>query len=242
MRNCIEIVVGNTLLLFALYHIDAFPITYTQHNPSQEIWNGIGGKQKWESTNYILFSVTGGEKNNSSVSNGRRYLIEKSNGKARFEGVINGSRRIILFNFKQKRLHKIYDGDGISQDVSSYEKEFNDLLKQFDHDFATLCIPANIAQSVGEKATTKIVNAERFLQVPFQVNGQKGKALIATESGLLKQLEYDQYTISIDGYKDTGNGLILPTRFKNQTDDRQSISFQTIASFTSMESAKFEEY
>lgn len=242
MKNFIEIVVGNSLLLFALYNIDTLSISHMQHDPAQAIWNGIGGKQKWEDTNYILFSVTGGDKSTSSLSNGRRYLIDKNNGKARFEGTVNGSRHVFLFNYKQKKLNKVYEGNGNLQDISSYEKEFDNILKQFDHDFATLCIPVNVAQSIGEKATTKIVNAERFLQAPFQINGHKGKALIATESGLLKQLEYNQQAITIDGYKDTGNGLILPTRFKNQTDERQSISFQTIASFTSMENAKFEKY
>lgn len=241
MKNSIQLVIGNSLLLFVLCNFDFFAVGHAQVNPAQEIWSGIGGKEKWEATNYILFTVTGGGANGAAEQNTRRYLIAKNSGKARFEGYINGSKHVLLFDFKQRKVHKAYDANGNL--LSSFSsKEFEQTLDQFDRDFATLCIPANIARAVGENATTKIVNAERFLQAPFQINGRKGVALIASESGLLRQLECDQNTISIDGHKDIGNGLILPTRFKNLTDDRRSVYFQTIASFTSMESTKFETY
>lgn len=212
-----------------------------QNTTSQEVWNSIGGKQKWESTTYILFSVSGNALGSTSKDT-RRYLIDKNSGKVRFEGIVNGTKHVFLFNYKRQRLRNVYDENGVAQDASAYEREFLTVSEQFQNDFAALSMPAQVATTVGGDVSTKLLNAERFINAAFQIDGKAGRALIAEDSGLIKRLEIGNQTITVDGYKDTGNGLILPTRFKNHADDSKSLSFQTIASFTSMEEAKFDEF
>src|SRR5690554_4727646 len=68
---------------------------------------GIGGKEKWESANYILFTVRGNDTN--LIQNSRKFLIKPTSGQARFEGQSNdGDNIVTLFNFKTGKLSKLF--------------------------------------------------------------------------------------------------------------------------------------
>src|SRR5690606_32054281 len=197
----------------------AFAILYICLQPclgqgSDLLWKGVGGKEKWEQTTYILFTVNGN--GSKYIQDGRRFLIHRSSGRARFEGrTEKGSNLVVLFNYKTGKLKKYYiNGEEISSS-SEIQESFNKVQEQFqrDNEFLFLSTKTELHQAKS-KVSSRIVNAEKLLSIPIQLphNNISGELLFHPETGWIKQIsESNGGTYLVNGYKDIGGGIYLPT-------------------------------
>ncbi|TDS13907.1 hypothetical protein [Sphingobacterium paludis] len=204
------------------------------------LWKGIGGKAKWDNTNYILFTAHGNE--SRYLQSGRKFLINKQSGQVRFEGKSSeGDTWIALFNFKTDKLAKLAHNGVESKSISAEGEEiFSKINEQFNKDASLLFLPTLVDKT--GKAASKIVNAEKLLYIPFQLkeNNLSGELYFNSENGIIKQIvDKDGNEFYVDGYKDIGGGLMLPTSFKSMNNQDRSTSFTTVAAFTEMEDTKF---
>lgn len=204
---------------------------------------GIGGKDKWDSTNYILFTASGNEA--KYFQNGRKFLINTKSGQARFEGKsYDGNNIVSLFNFKTGKLSKFFvNGNEVKQMGSETNELFTKINEQFKKDITFLFLPALIEQPETKtgKISSKIFNAEKLQSLPFQLKGGlSGEVLFNGETGWIKQfVDKEGQTYLVNGYKDIGGGLFLPTTFKNLENGERSLLFSTVAAFTEMEESRF---
>ncbi|RZF58397.1 hypothetical protein [Sphingobacterium corticibacterium] len=204
---------------------------------------GIGGKDKWDSTNYILFTASGNDI--KYFQNSRKFLINMKSGQARFEGRSNDGNNIVsLFNFKTGKLSKFFvNGNEVKQIDPETHELFTKINDQFKKDATFLFLPALIEQPETKtgKISSKIFNAEKLQSLPFQLKeGLSGEVLFNGETGLIKQfVDKEGQTYLVNGYKDIGGGLFLPTNFRNLENNSKSLLFSTVAAFTEMEETKF---
>lgn len=204
---------------------------------------GMGGKEKWDSTNYILFTANGNDA--KYFQNSRKFLIKPKSGEARFEGQSNDGNNIVtLFNFKTGKLSKFFiNGNEVKQDDGATNELFTKLNEQFKKDITFLFLPALIEQPDTKtgKITSKIFNAEKLQSLPFQLKGGiSGEVLFNGETGWIKQfIDKEGNTYIVNGYKDIGDGLFLPTTFRNLENQEKSLLFSTVAAFTEMEESRF---
>lgn len=204
---------------------------------------GMGGKDKWDNTNYILFTANGNDLR--PFQDSRKFLINRKSGQARFEGKSNDGEQIVsLFNFKTEKLTKFFvNGVEIKQIDTEVLELFNKINTQFKKDATFLFLPALIEQPATKtgKTSSKIFNAEKLQSLPFQLeSGLSGEVLFNKETGWIRQfIDKDGNTYVVNDYKDTGGGLFLPTGFKNLADSNKSFLFPTVAVFTEMEETRF---
>ena len=207
------------------------------------LWKGIGGKTKWDSTNYMLFTAEGN--NTHGIQKGRKFLIDTKLGRVRFEGKSSeGSNVIALFNYKTNTLAKLaINGETTAIDQPKAKTLFEQINAQFKNDISFLFLPALIEQAdtkTGE-ISSKIVHAEKLQALPFQLhNGMAGEVLFNGETGWIKQFtDQKGNCYMVNDYKDIGDGLFLPTTFKNLNDQNKNLIFSTVAAFTDMEESRF---
>lgn len=209
------------------------------------LWKGVGGKNKWNTTDFILFSASGNDA--PYLLNGRKFLINKKSGECRFEGRTNdGQTLVVLFNYKTEKLLRYFNnGKEVAKSSAEATTSFEKINQQFVSDASLLFLPTMINQAdtkVG-RVSAKIVNAEKLYTFSFQLksNSLSGEVLFNAETGLIKQLlDNDGNEYYVNGYKDVGGGLVLPTTFKNLQQNNKSTLFTTVAAFTDMEVEKFE--
>jgi len=220
------------------------------HSQAQEqteagkiLLKGIGGKEKWEGSNYILFVANGNDV--LDFQNGRKFLINTQSGQARFEGQCGeGNNIVALFNYKtSKRSH--FFVNGVEQADKEASELFSKINRQFKKDITFLFLPALIDQPDTKtgKVSSRIYNAEKLLALPFQLQGGlSGEILFNSETGWIKQfIDKEGSTYLVNGYKDIGGGLFLPTTYKNLSNPQKNLSFSTVAAFTDMEESRFLE-
>ncbi|TJZ60464.1 hypothetical protein FAZ15_10710 [Sphingobacterium olei] len=211
------------------------------------VWEGVGGKSKWESTKFILFTSQGNEIT-KYLSSERTFLIDKSDGRCRFEGKTKSNHSIVLlFNYKSKQLDKLYL-NGVETKASSAfnSSHFPEIIEQFFQDSRLLFLPSSFDQSntTAGSPSQKIINAEKTTVFPissaqlFDGSTFNGKIALNTTSQIIRS-ETNQSTYIISGYKDVGGGLNLPTVFKHATSPSKHCIFTTVAAFTDMEEGKF---
>lgn len=204
------------------------------------LWKGVGGKTRWDNTNYILFAASGNE--SKHVQSGRKFLINKRSGQVRFEGRLDdGDNIVAIFNFKTDKVLK-FSSNGVESKTSSTEVDdaFAKINEQFKKDASFIFLPTLIDKA--GKANSKIVNAEKLQYISFQLKDTNlgGELYFNPETGYIKQLiDKDGHEFYVNGYKDIGGGLFLPTTFKSMESQEKSASFTTVAAFTEMEDAKF---
>ncbi|PRD51392.1 hypothetical protein [Sphingobacterium gobiense] len=210
---------------------------------SKVLLKGIGGKNKWDSTNYILFTVNGNDA--KYFQDARKFIINTKSGQARFEGKTNDGNNIVsLFNFKTGKLAKFFiNGKEVTQTGSETNEHFTKINEQFIRDYTFLFLPVLIEQPETKtgKISTKIFNAEKLNSLSFQLKGGvSGEVLFSGETGWIKQfVNKEGHTYLVNGYKDIGGGLFLPTSFKNLKNNEKSVIFSTVAAFTEMEESRF---
>lgn len=229
--------------MYLLWILCSFiPATVSAQSPSftEKIWSGIGGKANWDSTRYIMFTVSGNEKH-AEITDSRRFLLDRESGNVRFEGRLNNENIVALLNVYHADLQHIYTESGAELDVKDYRTLVPALVDQYEIDFKILSLPVSLISSkITGEPESKILNAEKMLRFEFtSFLGSDGVFFINEESGLLRRVEFEGKSYIVDGHRDIGNGLILPTVLKSSSD---SVTYQKVASFTEMEPEKFTEF
>lgn len=226
-----------TSILFFLY------FTLSAQEAGKILLKGIGGKEKWDSTNYILFTVSGNDA--KTLQNSRKFLIKPTSGQARFEGQSNDGNNIVaLFNFKTGKLSRFFvNGNEVKKMDNETTELFTKINTQFKKDITFLFLPALIEQPDTKtgKTTSKIFNAEKLQSLSFELEGgTSGEILFNNETGQIKQfIDEEGNTYLVNEYKDIGGGLFLPTNFRNLENQAKSLFFSTVAAFTEMEESRF---
>ena len=238
--NKIKNIVYYSYLLLGIILFHSIELAAQPKQIIDKLWDAAGGKNTWEETNYIMFSVTGNNQH-ASISGARKFLLDKKSGNVRFEGVLNNTHVVALFNVQQQKLHHVFDENGKEIVNQEFKNLLSDLITQYQVDLKVLSLPVSMISSQLDNDTeSKLWNAEKLQKIAFQnFNGEKGSIYINEETGLIKRLDIGNRSYLVNGYKDIGNGLILPTTFKASTD---SINYQKVASFTDMEQAKFSQF
>ncbi|GHE37179.1 hypothetical protein [Sphingobacterium griseoflavum] len=204
------------------------------------LWKGVGGKNRWDNTNYILFAASGND--SKHVQSGRKFLIDKRSGQVRFEGRLgDGDNIVAIFNCKTDKLLKLSsNGNEGKPNSTEADDVFAKINEQFKKDARFIFLPTLVDKA--GKASLKIVNAEKLQHITFQLkdNSLGGELYFNPETGYIKQLvDKDGNEFYVNGYKDIGGGLFLPTTFKSIDNQDKSTSFTTVAAFTEMEDSKF---
>lgn len=227
-------------LIFTVFTFAPAMILAQSNSIVEKIWTGVGGKNKWESTKYIMFTVSGNSKY-PSISGSRKFLLDKQSGNVRFEGTLNNENVVALLNVQNQKLSHVYDENGAEVSIQEYKEVLPDLIGQYNIDLKVLSLPISIMSSnISSQSSNKIINAEKLQKLEFSnFLGNSGSFYVNEESGLVKRIDLDNKSYLVNGYKDIGNGLILPTTFKASSD---SITYQKVASFTEMEPEKFKEF
>ncbi|WP_437920581.1 hypothetical protein [Sphingobacterium sp. LRF_L2] len=233
------------IILLGIYILSGIIVeAQGNHESVSALWKGIGGKTKWDNTNYILFTANGNEA--KYLQGARKFLINKQSGQVRFEGKsADGNNVVVLFNFKNQKLIRFYNnGEEVKLTNTTTNDSFLKIYEQFKKDVNFLFLPVLMdkPETKTGKSTLKIVNAEKLQAVPFQLkdNALSGEVFFNNETGYIKQLvDNDGNEFYINGYKDIGGGLFLPTTFKSMNNQDKSTSFTTVAAFTEMEDSKF---
>lgn len=236
--------------VFLIIHCLVFGVSDRAQAQDQKnvnlVWRGIGGKSNWEITKYILFSAQG---NNitKTIASERKFLINKSNGQCRFEGKFSSNDNIVLlFNFKTEQITKLFVNGIAQNDIKSFAStKFVDILDQFNEDTRLLFLPTSfeLNKTKVSTSTQKIINAEKVFV--FQITQSQlfdgsnfNGTIVVNTTGEITTAQSDQMNYTINGYKDIGGGLNLPTSFKNSS-SAKNCTFTTVASFTDMEENKF---
>lgn len=227
-------------LIFAVLAFSPTLMLAQSNSIIDKIWTGVGGKNKWESTKYLMFTVSGNSKY-PSISGSRKFLLDKQTGNVRFEGTLNNENVVALLNVQNQKLNHVFDENGAEVSLQEYKEVLPDLIGQYNIDLKVLSLPISImASNISSQSSNKIINAEKLQKLDFSnFLGNSGSFYVSEESGLVKRLDLDNKSYLVNGYKDVGNGLILPTTFKGSGD---SITYQKVASFTEMEPEKFKEF
>lgn len=236
-------------LIFTLFVLQSQ--TFAQKADLKRVMDeAFGGKAKWEENNYILFSAIGNNKDNKLVDK-RTFLINKSNGEARFEGSSSDNDDIVLlFNFKDRSIKSIYINSEKIKDSNPVQAPlFRSVLVQFNEDANLLFSPILLETSIpnGSDYEQKIINSQKMALVKldrfigFDGRTHSCSAMINIDNGQLKGLRlHNTQEYWVNGYKDIGGGLILPTQFDDTRNSSQSCKFTTVASFTDIEDSKFD--
>lgn len=214
------------------------------NDPINSLWKGIGGKSTWANTDYILFTVEGNR--SKFLQNGRTFILNRNTGQARLEAKTESNENIVvLFNYLTGKLTRFFrNGKEIVDATAFIQDQLPQIISQLEKDAALLFLPTVLEKSSVkiEKLEQKIVNAEKLDVFSIAVGDEKfdGTILFNSESGLIKQfIDHDGHEYYVNGYKDIGGGLILPTTFKNLTDSNKSTTFTVVASFEELEETKF---
>lgn len=215
-------------------------ISAQSNNITDKIWNGVGGKANWDSTRYIMFTVSGNNRH-ADITGNRQFLLDRESGNVRFEGRLKNENIVALLNVNSGTLNRIYTESGTELQVEDFKDLIPAVIDQYAVDLQTLSLPISLlsARITGEPES-KIVNAEKMHRFEYSdFLDTSGSFYINEENGLLRRVEFDGKAYIVDGHRDIGNGLILPTILKSSSD---SITYQKVASFTEMEPEKFSEF
>jgi len=218
----------------------------------ERLWAAVGGKAKWASTDFILFSCLGNTVNNAIAPVERTFLLNKANGDCRFEGTSTGNEKITaLFNFKSKKLKLLALDENTMVDKGLAEATLNAILEQFSTDVTLLFLPTLIEYDFVrlENVRSKVLNTEKLdvaeISSARALYGAavNGTVYVGRSSGQIKKFETKKkgqlISYQVGTYKEIGDGLKLPTYYKASTAAQYSCTFTTIASFLEVENKKF---
>lgn len=216
-----------------------------------EIEEAIGGKDKWEQTDYLYFTVSGNNLDDS-LAGKRSFLINKSNGDARFKGINDKNEEIVLlFNYMSQHLKRIFINEEEKEASEEENQAIGELVqKQFLEDINLLFSPILVITHGDKNASVqpKIVNGEKFSLIEVESfsylpeqKSRRGSVAVDPE-GKIRIINFgSDREMAVSKYVDTGGGLKLPTRFDSQNKASQSCEFSTVASFTDIQDKKFED-
>lgn len=230
-------------LLLLLTTLSIVTLSQGQERSKQDILNSIGTVSKWNAVNYILFTST----SKNSIFKERSFLIDKSSGKVRFDGITsNNVSLVLLFNYKSKVVDKGYI-NGKLTDSKSPAIPFQEVLTQLFEDTKLLFLPMFIIASHKSNVTInseKMINSEKLVEINFKnahnINKQSiTGAIYLNTKGDIKEYVLDQSPILVSDIKDVGDGILLPTQFVYKNTPVLTVKFNTVAAFTDIEDDKF---
>lgn len=240
----------NTFLI--LFLISLFHWTSAQ-TPSvfDDIEASMGGKSTWSNTDYLYYSASG----NSSipaVSQKRSFLINKSNGDARFKAINDKSQEIvILFNYLAPKVKRVYIEQAEKALSEPEMKElYSSVQKQLAKDLTLLFSPISVIDQANtqQNPTPKIIDGKKLSilsvsNMHYPPHQERVPGTVGVDpKGKIHVIELQNGSkFWVDKYIDTGGGLVLPTQFESENQTSQSCVFSTVASFTDIEKEKFED-
>lgn len=214
-----------------------------------KLWEGLGGKENWQTARYFMFSCIGGAQ--PSLAQGeRKYLWDKHTGDCRFEGITSDDETlIVLFNIKTGKGTVYINTDEIdNQRIAAGIIE--DVIDEFERDAQLLFLPTVLE---GDHATytieeEKLVGTQRFTIVNIKNKKTSfeatidGKLYLDTQTGQVLEWSPNQMTthFSISGFKDIGGGLVMPTHFTG-IDTSVSVRYPLAAALVNIEAQKFKK-
>ena len=244
------IIMKNTFLI--LFLISLFHWTYAQ---TQSIFDDIevsmGGKNTWNNTDYLYYSASGNS-SLATVSQKRSFLINKSNGDARFKAINDKNQEVvILFNYLTPKVKKIFI-EQVEKDPSDSDMKelYSSVQKQLAKDLTLLFSPISVIDHANtqQTPTPKIIDGKKLsmLSVSNMYYPSHQESISGTvgvdPKGKIHIIELQNGAkFWVDKYIDTGGGLVLPTQFESEDKVSHSCVFSTVASFTDIEKEKFEK-
>lgn len=238
----------NTFLILFLISLFHWTSAQTQ-SIFDDIEESIGGKSTWNNTDYLYFSVKG----NSSLpafSQKRSFLINKSNGDARFKAVNDKNQEVvILFNYLTPKIKKAFIEQEEKDITESEIKElYSSIQQQLGKDLTLLFSPISVLENVNaqQTPTAKIIDGKKLnlltvsnMYYPPNQDRISGTVGVDTKGKIYIIELQNGLKLWVDKYIDTG-GLILPTQFESKNQAPKSCVFSTVASFMDIEKDKFE--
>ncbi len=214
-----------------------------------KLWEGIGGKENWQTARYFMFTCVGGEKH-SFAQGERKYLWDKQTGNCRFEGITTDDERIVvLFNLKTDKGTVYVNAEEISNSLIVADI-IAEVANEFEKDAQLLFLPTAVegdqaSYSVEEE---KLVGTQRYAIINVK-NGKTnveaaidGQLYLDTQTGQIREWRPNRTAnhFSVSGFKDIGGGLVLPTHFKG-SDTTTSVRYPIAAALVNIEAQKFNE-
>ncbi|SFB95789.1 hypothetical protein SAMN05421747_102316 [Parapedobacter composti] len=220
----------------------------SQPEITTKLWEAIGGQDNWQQARYFMFSCTGGQKG-SFVQGERRYLWDKQTGNCRFEGVTTDDETVIaLFNIRTHEGTAYINGVQLNNPRVT-EDIIKEAAEEFKRDAYLLFLPTaldgdQVSVKVGDE---KLVGTQRFTMVniknPKTVFSASvaGQLYVDAQTGQIQKWRPNGSSneFSVDGFKDIGGGLVLPTRFIS-SDTSASVTYPLAAALVNIEDQKFE--
>lgn len=222
----------------------------TKEDIIKRVWEGAGGKKKWEDTRYLTFVFNSQTKGKAPVR--RNHLWDKKSGKYRFETRNSDNENlVVLFNVKNQKGKSFINGKLLSDSLNDIE------IKKAYHYFQTdsywLIAPL---QFEDRNVVVKLEDPEDIEGSSYQVlhvyrqkdKGNKGAQYwfyidlstgrIIRSKVLFAEGRNEPEIYNWINYKDLGGGLILSTH-KQNINQNNSITFPVASVLISVEPEKF---
>lgn len=236
-------------IVFLFITISSVNRSFAQTNPTTDlVWQSIGGKEKWETIQFVAFTAKGNTINNSLSDDTRSFLIDLQSGDARFEGTNKDNTSItLLFNFKKNTVSKYF----VNGKEDNNRFMLKPIIQQLITDTKLLFSPTVVAQKGGsaDEKESKLIEGQKVVLMHINTTtalfNSPIRAEIALEesTGEIRFLEMvmkaETVHYEVSNYKQIGDGVKLPTSFIASENEKKSCIFTAVSSFVNVESAKF---
>ena len=99
---------SNVLLVVMLTLFCQLDLVAQDDSLNKQIWQSIGGQEKWDSLQYLAFSAKGNTISDQLSKEERKFLFNRSTGACRFDGYSATDQVTYLFNFKNPGADKLF--------------------------------------------------------------------------------------------------------------------------------------
>ncbi|RKF40939.1 hypothetical protein BCY89_21140 [Sphingobacterium siyangense] len=250
LKNRIMKTLSNVLLVVILTLFCQLDLVAQDDSLNKQIWQSIGGQEKWDSLQFLAFSAKGNTISDQLSNDERKFLFDRTTGACRFDGYKGTDQVTYLFNFKNPGSDKLFIGGNLSTDGPELKKS---IKNQLFSDLNLLLLPTLIGQknvqlksqkesfSSGQKLTIANISSSG------PIFGSKIDVLLYIDqnTGEIVRYEYtdkgEKNTYEVSKYKEIGDGIRLPSFFNSTSNDQKSCIFSSISSFVQVEQKKFTE-
>ena len=241
---------SNILLVFLLTIFCPKLIFAQNDSLSKQVWSSIGGKQKWDSLQYLAFSAKGNVVSEQLSNEERKFLFNRSTGECRFDGYSGADQVTYLFNYKSAGGDKLFVA---GNSVSDGQEIKRSIKSQLFADLSLLLLPTLIEQKNVQlkNQDERFIGGQKLAVVNISssgpVFGEKldGLIYIDQNTGEITRYEYTdsngKVTYEVSKYKEIGDGIRLPSVFNAAGNDKKTCIFPAISSFVQVEQKKFKE-
>lgn len=213
-----------------------------------KLWSSIGGEERWNNSRYLMFSCRGNAK--TGLATERIYLWDKQTGQCRYEGVDTlESDLVVLFNIKSGQGTVFSSGEKVA-DSAEEKRIIEGVGDQFKRDASFIFMPTILERdgTISAENQEKLVGKDRHIIANIKNRNTsyhfavEGRITMDAKTGRVQSWQPTDTTESpnrkydVSGYKDIGDGLILPTIFSS---NGSKITFPLAAALVSIEAEKF---